>query len=135
MGWGSIPSGWALAARNASAWSGRFSIMVSRTKFRRANAPLQVYEISSAPAPPPWTLVKLQAADDNGVLYRVTRALAALGLNIAHAQINTFEKSVDDVFFVTGAQRPLDEAATEAALVQLKAVLHDDSLLTGKEST
>jgi UTP:GlnB (protein PII) uridylyltransferase len=87
--------------------------------------------LTSAPAPAPWTLIKLRAVDDNGVLYRVTRALAGLGLNIAHAQINTFEKSVDDVFFVSGAHGPLDEPATEAALGRLKAVLQNDSLLTG----
>lgn len=98
---------------------------------RRPYPPLQVYELTTAPAPSPWTLIKLRAADDNGVLYRVTRALAGLGLNIGHAQINTFEKSVDDVFFVSGADGPLDEPATEAALGRLKAVLQNDSLLTG----
>ncbi|CNJ99416.1 Uncharacterised protein [Mycobacterium tuberculosis] len=39
FGCGNIPNGCALAARSASACSGRFSIMVSSTKFRRANAP------------------------------------------------------------------------------------------------
>lgn len=100
---------------------------------RRPYPPLLVYELSAQEAPGPWTLIKLQAADDNGVLLRVTRALAALGLNIAHAQINTFEKSVDDVFFVSGKNGPLSREETESTLARLRAGLLVDSLLGASE--
>jgi [protein-PII] uridylyltransferase len=100
---------------------------------KRPYPPLLVYELSAQPAPGPWTLIKLRAADDNGVLFRVTRALAALGLDIAHAQINTFEREVDDVFFVATQDGPLTPDQTEFVLSRLRAGLLVDSLLGAGE--
>jgi UTP:GlnB (protein PII) uridylyltransferase len=75
-----------------------------------------------------FTLIKLRAADDNGVLYRVTRALAALDLDVAHAQINTFEKSIDDVFFVRNALGSvLSEEEAANTLTRLRDSLENDT--------
>ena len=97
---------------------------------RSANAPLLVHDLSATTVGN-HTLIKLNAADDNGVLYRVTRALAHLKINIAHAQINTFEKNVDDVFFVSNQNgAPLEEAAIENLLPALRSALQSDASLS-----
>lgn len=94
-------------------------------KNHRLLAPLDVYELTAAPGPADWTLIKLRAEDSNGVLYRITRALAELDLNIAHAQINTFEKSVDDVFFVSGKKGQLAETEAAHKAAQLRSALQN----------
>jgi len=96
---------------------------------RKPYQPLRVYELHAADAPGNCTLIKLRAADDNGVLYRVTRALAELDLNIAHAQINTFEKAVDDVFFVRNTRGMLTHEEAESALSRLRAILQSEGLI------
>lgn len=92
---------------------------------------LAIYELNAGPGPEDWTLIKLRAEDNNGVLYRITRALAALELNIAHAQINTFEKSVEDVFFVSSTGGHLSPEEVEQKAGQIRAILYNDALLTG----
>jgi UTP:GlnB (protein PII) uridylyltransferase len=94
---------------------------------RRPHGPIEVYDLSSSTTAEDYTLIKLRAADDKGVLYRVTRALASLGLDVAHAQINTFEKSIDDVFFVRNADgTALPEEEASHVLAQLRHRLESD---------
>lgn len=111
--------------------SGQKSLGQLMTKsLRRFQGPLIVHDLSASRTGDDYTLIKLRAADDNGVLYRVTEALAALHLDVAHAQINTFEKAIDDVFFVLNAQgRPLSEEETRQALVELRQMLQSDAVL------
>jgi UTP:GlnB (protein PII) uridylyltransferase len=75
------------------------------------------------------TRITLRAEANAGVLYRMANALAALGLNICIAQINTFEASTDDTFFVTdrrGGAVPEEELATIGR--HLRALLQDSAL-------
>lgn len=73
-----------------------------RPRFWNQTAPsLQVLD-ASATTLGAHTIIKLRAHDEPGVLFRLTSILAALDWNIDHAQINTFEREVDDVFFVSG---------------------------------
>jgi UTP:GlnB (protein PII) uridylyltransferase len=97
---------------------------------RRPHGPIQVYDLSASTTGEGFTLIKLRAADDSGVLYRVTRALASLELDVAHAQINTFEKSIDDVFFVRNAQGGvLSESEAAQTLDSLRDRLENDTLI------
>ena len=86
-------------------------------------APISLHELSVTPAGR-YTLVKVSAPDDNGALHTVARAIAQLGLDIAHAQINTFENTVADTFFVTGADgQPLATGQDRVLAEQLRALL------------
>ncbi|HEX9995609.1 MAG TPA: hypothetical protein VGB45_00575 [Abditibacterium sp.] len=97
---------------------------------RSARGTLRISDLSASPTNDGFTLIKLRATDDHGVLYRITRALAVLGLDVAHAQINTFESEIDDVFFVRNLEgEALSEAQTAHVLERLLEVLRDDSLL------
>ena len=97
---------------------------------RRPHGTLCVSDLSATPTSDGLTLIKLRATDDNGVLYRITRALAVLDLDVAHAQINTFESEIDDVFFVRNLQgEALSEVETAHVLERLVDVLRDDTLL------
>lgn len=71
-----------------------------RARQRAASAPTEVSELVVTQAAE-YTLFKLRAHKSNGALNRITRTLAQMQIGVAHAQINTFEKQVDDVFFVT----------------------------------
>ncbi|RYG64910.1 hypothetical protein EON80_18335 [bacterium] len=94
---------------------------------RRPHGPIQVHDLSSSTTAEGYTLIKLRAADDSGVLYRVTRALAALNLDVAHAQINTFEKAIDDVFFVHNSSGfALAEEDAAQAMSELREKLESD---------
>ncbi len=85
--------------------------------------PLQLDEISVTPAGR-YTLIKVSAPNDGGALHSVAQAVAQLGLDIAHAQINTFENSVADTFFVTDATgEPLEIADDSAIASQLRALV------------
>jgi [protein-PII] uridylyltransferase len=95
---------------------------------RRAPAPLHLFDVSASPTNDGYTLLKLRAADDNGVLFRVTSALSQLQLDVAHAQINTFEKSVDDVFFVlNGRGGSLTQQEASYALMRLREMLQNEA--------
>ncbi len=84
---------------------------------------LQVDEISVTTAGL-YTLIKLSAPNESRVLFTVSQALAQLNLNIAHAQINTFENAVADTFFVTDATgQPLCAAQDSHVAAQLRALL------------
>ncbi len=86
-----------------------------RKRQKAARAPLQVSDLSATRAGD-YTLFKLRALHSNGALSRITRALAQMQIGVAHAQINTFEREVDDVFFVTDA-RGLAFSSQEAAQI------------------
>ena len=49
------------------------------------------------------TVVEVRAPDRVGTLYRITRALADLELDIRHAKVSTLGPEVVDVFYVVGA--------------------------------
>jgi [protein-PII] uridylyltransferase len=71
---------------------------------RRATAAHQVrsrvlFDDASSTA----TVVEVRAADVPGVLYRVTKALAELGLDIRHARVQTLGDEVIDAFYVRTA--------------------------------
>ena len=86
--------------------------------------PMQVHELSVTLAGR-YTLVKVSAPNDSGALHCVAQAIARLGLDVAHAQINTFENSVADTFFVTGANGEPLQIENEVALAeQLRALLN-----------
>jgi UTP:GlnB (protein PII) uridylyltransferase len=96
---------------------------------RRMNVPLVIQDLSVTRVGS-HTLIKLNAADAEGVLYRVTRGLAYLKLNVAHAQINTFDKNVDDVFFVSNEKgEPLSDIEIEKLMPSLRSVFSNDSIL------
>ena len=88
-----------------------------------APVPLSLRELSVIPAGR-YTLVKVSATDDDGALHIVAQAIASLDLDIAHAQINTFENAVADTFFVTtAAGEPLPAQDDEIIAEQLRAAL------------
>jgi [protein-PII] uridylyltransferase len=73
------------------------------------------------------TVVEVHALDAIGVLYRITRALADLDLNIVSAKVQTLGDRVVDAFYVRdmAGQKVTDPAA----LVEVeRALLHELSL-------
>ncbi len=73
------------------------------------------------------TVVEVHAVDSIGVLYRITRALAELDLNIVSAKVQTLGDRVVDAFYVRdlAGQKVTDPAA----LVEVeRALLHELSL-------
>ncbi len=68
------------------------------------------------------TLVEVHALDGVGVLYRITKALAELGLDIRHARVQTLGMEVVDSFSVRGAGGKVTD---EFHLAELeRALLH-----------
>lgn len=71
-----------------------------------------------------YTVIKISAPNESRVLFTVAQAVSQLDLNIAHAQINTFENSVADTFFVTDATgQPLSAAQDSHVAAQLRELL------------
>lgn len=91
-------------------------------------SPLQPSELSVTPAGR-YTLIKVSAPDNSGALHTVAQAIAQLGLNIAHAQINTFENTVADTFFVTGANGEPLEIEESVIATKLRSLLNCHSAL------
>jgi len=61
--------------------------------------------------------VEIKAPDRVGLLYRLTRALAAAGYDVATAKIATDVDQAVDVFYVTDrAGRKIEDASAGAAL-------------------
>jgi [protein-PII] uridylyltransferase len=75
-----------------------------------------------AGASPRSTVVEVRADDEPGLVYRITRALADLGLDISLAKIATEKSQALDVFYVTdGSGRALsagDLQRVEVALLE-----------------
>src|SRR5205807_10642884 len=67
-----------------------------RTAHRRAAPRVLIDNDASARA----TLVEVRAPDGIAVLYRITRALAALDLDVRHAKVATLGAEVVDTFYV-----------------------------------
>ncbi len=94
-----------------------------RSRQKAASAPLLVSDLSATGAGD-YTLIKLRALHSSGALSRITSALARMNISIAHAQINTFDREVDDVFFVTDAGgAPFPAYKMERLLEQLRGEL------------
>ncbi|BCJ72803.1 bifunctional uridylyltransferase/uridylyl-removing enzyme [Catellatospora sp. IY07-71] len=60
------------------------------------------------------TLLELRATDAPGLLYRVTSALAALGVDVRTARVSTLGADVVDAFYLVG---DVDRDAVEAAVL------------------
>lgn len=94
-----------------------------RSRQKSARASLQVHDLSVERAGE-YTLFKLHAQQSSGALSRITQSLAKMRISVAHAQINTYEREVDDVFFVTNAQgQPYEDEEANALLEQLRVEL------------
>ena len=92
------------------------------TAFPPARLPLDELSVTAAGR---YSLIKLSAPNQSGVLHTVAQAVAHLNLSIAHAQINTFENTVADTFFVTDAAgAPLQAEETARIATQLRALLN-----------
>ncbi|MEW6778331.1 MAG: ACT domain-containing protein, partial [Bdellovibrionota bacterium] len=50
------------------------------------------------------TVVEIMASDSRGLLYRIARAFAALGIKVARADIRTEGSRARDTFFVVDRQ-------------------------------
>ncbi len=70
------------------------------------------------------TVIEVHAVDSTGVLYRITRALAELDLDIVSAKVQTLGERVVDAFYV---RRPDGAKITDpATLVEVeRALLHE----------
>ena len=94
-----------------------------RVPMEFAPTPLKLDKLSVTAAGR-YTLIKMSAPNETGVLHTVARVVAHLELNIAHAQINTFENTVADTFFVTDASgQALDGEQASGIAEQLRALL------------
>jgi [protein-PII] uridylyltransferase len=72
-----------------------------------------------------FSLVEVRAPDRVGLLYRITRALHDLGLDIHHAKVATYPEGAVDVFYVwdlSGSK--LDEQQATQVGVELRRRLH-----------
>jgi [protein-PII] uridylyltransferase len=73
------------------------------------------------------TVVEVHAVDAIGVLYRITRALADLDLNIVSAKVQTLGDRVVDAFYVRDAAG--QKVTDPSDLVEVeRALLHELSL-------
>ncbi len=68
------------------------------------------------------TVIDVQAADGIGVLYRITRALAELDLDIRSAKVQTLGARVHDAFYVRDRGGKIADARTLAEIE--RAILH-----------
>jgi len=68
----------------------------------RAGAPPAVSVTFDDGASSDSTFVEVRAADGVGILYLITTALAAAGLDIRHARVQTIGEEVTDTFYVRG---------------------------------
>ena len=70
------------------------------------------------------TIIEVQTRDRVGVLFAITRTLAALDLDISLAKVATEGEKVADVFFVTrGGHRLTDDAERATLIDRLAAAL------------
>ncbi|WP_420622562.1 [protein-PII] uridylyltransferase [Candidatus Poriferisodalis sp.] len=70
------------------------------------------------------TIVEVRTEDHIGVLYKVTRVLAEMGLDIRSAKIQTLANEVVDAFYVVGPDGPvIDEAHQREVELALRHIL------------
>ncbi len=90
--------------------------------------------LQAAPAAPPSvtfhddeshtaTVIEVRAPNHIGVLHRITKALAELGLDIRHATVQTLGEDVVDTFYVQGRNGRLIDDAFHRSEIE-RAVLH-----------
>jgi len=79
-------------AERARAYAGRFRVT--------AATPAQTSVMGDNEASAPATVVEVRAPDRIGTLYRITRALADLELDVRHAKVATLGHEVVDSFYV-----------------------------------
>lgn len=107
--------------------SGQSSVGALLARSRRSFAPLQIHDLEvENRAHEEQTRILLRAGDSFGVLYRATQALAALGLDIAAAQVSTREEAADDLFFVTRHNAKLPDAELASIQSSLRARLQGE---------
>ena len=64
------------------------------------------------------TVIEVRAPNDVGVLHRIAKALAELGLDIRHATVQTLGEEVVDTFYVQGANGRLVTDAFHRAEIE-----------------
>ena len=69
------------------------------------------------------TVIEVRAPNRVGVLHRITRALAEVGLDIRHATVQTLGEDVVDTFYVQGRNGRRIEDAFHRSEIE-RAVLH-----------
>ena len=69
------------------------------------------------------TVIEVRAPNRIGVLHRITRALAEVGLDIRHATVQTLGEDVVDTFYVLGRNGSRIDDAFHRAEIE-RAVLH-----------
>ena len=96
-----------------------------RKTLRRPAPPLQIEEltITKNATPDGLTRVALRARDSAGLLAHAATSLAALGLDIRVAQLNTVEKTADGVFYVVCKSGQPLSASPETLTEELRAAL------------
>jgi [protein-PII] uridylyltransferase len=68
------------------------------------------------------TVVEVRAPDGIGLLYRITKALADLGLDIRHARVQTLGPDVVDAFYIRGREGKVRDSFHLAEIE--RALLH-----------
>jgi [protein-PII] uridylyltransferase len=89
-----------------------------------AAAPARTHVAVTNDASEKATVVEVHAPDRMGTLYRITRALADLELDIRHAKVSTLGHELVDVFYVVGASGEKLEDPSHMAEVE-RAVLFE----------
>ena len=69
-----------------------------------------------------YTVIEVSGPDEIGLLYRVSRALAELGIAISSARIQTIGDRVVDAFYVTVADEKIVDESHQREIE--RAVLH-----------
>jgi [protein-PII] uridylyltransferase len=69
------------------------------------------------------TVIEVHAPDGVGVLYRITRALAEMGLDIRVAKVQTLGDTVVDAFYAVNGDGTRIEDQSHRAEIE-RAVLH-----------
>jgi len=67
------------------------------------------------------TVVEVRAADEPGLLYRVTSALAAQGISVRSAKVSTLGGDAVDAFYLHGEVAPADRQAVADAITAAAA--------------
>jgi [protein-PII] uridylyltransferase len=103
--------------------------LAERARTYRRRRPVQ----AAPPAPPAVTfhddesqtatVIEVRAPNRVGVLHRITRALAEVGLDIRHATVQTLGEDVVDTFYVHGRNGRRIEDAFHRSEIE-RAVLH-----------
>jgi [protein-PII] uridylyltransferase len=84
---------------------------------------------------PAATIVEVRAADGIGVLYRITSAIARLGIRVDRAFVSTLGHEVADTFYVTGEDgtKITDPARVTALETEVLAALHASDFVQGSD--